>query len=525
MSRGVQQLLLVFTLLPVLATPQEAQEKRDRFQESGRFRNGLGGSEQYATVLVQVLPGIARSYHFQANTENALAGRAVLGLYRAGGVLPPEKLLRDPDHYFDHVPGANLYEKIKRARDTAGESPAIQGDRGIHASMHAVFQSLDVFSNYSEVDSYTRKIYEQGAGIGLYLEDKPLGGSYFVRNIEIDSPAHKQGIRPGDELLEIDRESIKPNTSTAQVNAKITISSRRRNGVTLTVRTLTGEKKIVEISMTRHNIDNSDLVIINSDNERETQILGYRPVGDGEWDYWVDRPNRIALLRLGTILSGVNRVHEVVSQLQQDGLKGLIIDLRDCPSGYPESSADLAGYFVEEKSLIAKTHYRNPTSDDLNRGNGKGEFIAKKMESKRFLDVPMAVLIGPDTSGAAELIAAALQDHQRAKIIGERSRGKSTIQEPYRDTIRNLNFSYRLTVGVFMRPSRKNLHRTPGANLSDDWGVRPDIEVVLPAFMRRQVRAWWFEHDIRPPDSLEPTKIDDVKNDPVLDAAVRLLKM
>ena len=74
-----------------------------------------------------------------------------------------------------------------------------------------------------------------------------------------------------------------------------------------------------------------------------------------------------------------------------------------------------------------------------------------------------------------------------------------------------------------MRPSGKNLHRLPGSTAADDWGVRPDVEVVLPAHMRRQVRAWWFEHDTRPADSLEPTKLDDIRNDPVLAAAVKLL--
>ena len=73
-----------------------------------------------------------------------------------------------------------------------------------------------------------------------------------------------------------------------------------------------------------------------------------------------------------------------------------------------------------------------------------------------------------------------------------------------------------------MRPSGKNLHRLPGATANDDWGVRPDVEVVLPNQMRRQVRAWWFEHDTRPADSFDPTKMDDIRNDPVMAAAYGL---
>lgn len=521
--------LLMLSTLIVLGslTPQTAQDiipqRRNRIQEFGNRGGGNWNSDQYARILMTMLPTISKNYHFQSISEVALSGRAMLGLYRAGGLVPPEKLLRDPDHYFEHAPGADLKEKLKLAREAAGDAPAIQGERGIHASMHAVFQTLDIFSNYVEVDVTTRRIYEQGAGIGLYLEDKPLGGSYFVRNVEIDGPAHKQGIRPGDELMEIDRIAISPNANTALVNAKITLSARRRNGATLTLRTLSGEKRTVEVSSARPSFDNSELVIIGQDIDRETQIHGYRPIGDGDWNYWVDRSQRIGLLRLGTIQQGVNRVFEIVNQLHEDGLKGLVIDLRDCPSGFPDSSADLAGYFLEEGKLIARTNYRNPAANNLNSDDNKREFRARKMEGKRLMEVPLAVLIGPDTSGAAELIAAALQDHHRAKIVGERSRGKSTIQQPNREGTENLQCSYRLTVGVFTRPSGKNLHRLPGAGLADDWGVSPDVEVVLPAMMRRQVRAWWFEHDTRSPDSLESTKLDDIKNDPVLEAAVKQL--
>lgn len=490
---------------------------------SGRFRGSINSSETYASVLTQVLPKISQNYHFQVISENALAGRALLGLYQTAGQIAPEALVRDPDHYFDRAPGANLQDKIKRARDAVNEVPAIRAERGFHASFRAVFQSLDVFSNYSEVDTNTRRIYETGDDIGLFLEDKPLGGSYFVRNIEIDSPAHKQGLRPGDELLGIDNHPITPNMTTAQVNAMITISARKRAGVKLTVRNLHGEKKLIEVSSVTPGIDNIELVNRFTDVDRETPILGFRPLGDGDWDFWVDRSSRIGLLRLGTIQLSISKLYEIVGQLQEDGLKGLIIDLRDCPSGYPESSAELAGFFLEEKKLIARTNYRNPEADDFNRGEPKKEFVAKPIDFKRCLDTRLAVLIGPDTSGAAELIAAALQDHHRATLIGQRSRGKSTIQQVNREqTI--FQYSYRLTVGVFVRPSGKNLHRSPGSTMDDDWGVRPDVEVILPAQMRRQVRAWWFEHDTRSPDSLEPTQIDNLKNDPVLQTAVNLLK-
>ncbi|HQR05440.1 MAG TPA: S41 family peptidase [Gemmatales bacterium] len=523
---GVVSLL---TMLVLLSQPL-AQDKNPKVRppQDSRLRAATTRTvEEYAKVIGPILTTISADYHFEAIPETALAGRALLGLYRAGSIVPPDTLVRDPDIYFKTVPGNKLSEKLERAREAIGDMPLIQGERGIHASMHAVFRSLDIFSNYSEVDPATRATYESGVGIGLFLEDKPLGGSYFVRNVTIDGPAHKQGLRPGDELLEIGKnhQPIAPNTPTAQVNATMTIMARQREGLTLTIRNLQGVKKTIDVATPRQTIDNSELVIIGSEFDRETMTLGYRPTGEGEWDYWVDYPRRIALLRLGTIQTPPQRIMEIVYQLKENGLKGLILDLRDCPSGVPEYSADLAGFFLNGDVLIAKTNHRNSETDDVNRVEPRREYRSGK-EASHCLDLPLAVLIGPDTSGAAELIAAALQDHKRATIIGQRSRGKSTIQQNNsreRENAYGIRYSYRLTVGVFMRPSGKNLHRMPGATSNDDWGVRPDVEVVLPNQMRRQIRAWWFEHDTRPADSLEPTKMDDIRNDPVMAAAVKIL--
>ncbi|MFT3878938.1 MAG: S41 family peptidase [Gemmatales bacterium] len=522
-------ILSLLALLVLLAQPmaQDQKNTKPRPPQDSRLKAVTARTaEEYAVVVSPLIKTISKDYHFEAISETALAGRALLGLYRAGSIVPPDALVREPDQYFNSIAGEKLIDKLKVAREAVGDMPLIQGERGIHAAMHSAFRSLDIFSNYSEVDSTTRAIYESGVGIGLFLEDKPLGGSYFVRNVTIDSPAHKQGLRPGDELLEIGKnhQPISPNTPTAQVNATMTIMARQREGLTLTIRNLQGIKKTIEVTTPRQTIDNSELVIIGSEFDRDTMTLGYRPTGEGEWDYWVDYPHRIALIRLGTIQTPPNRIMEIVHLLKEDGLKGLILDLRDCPSGVPEYSADLAGFFLNSDVLIAKTNHRNNETDDNNRVEQRREYRSNK-EMKHCLDLPLTVLIGPDTSGAAELIAAALQDHKRATIVGQRSRGKSTIQNSSRELNNpyGVRFSYRLTVGVFMRPSGKNLHRMPGATAKDDWGVRPDVEVVLPNQMRRQIRAWWFEHDIRPADSLEPTKMDDIRNDPVMAAAVKVL--
>jgi carboxyl-terminal processing protease len=255
----------------------------------------------------------------------------------------------------------------------------------------------------------------------------------------------------------------------------------------------------------------------------QTVVYGYRRREETEWDYWFDHKNGIAIFRLGIILSETPAlVSNALQQMSEDGLKAVILDLRDCPSGTLESTADLAGLFLEERALIASIKYR--TRQNLEDRDTRSEYRASASDKSRWLNVPLTVLIGPDTSGAAELVAAALQDHERAKIIGQRSRGKATIWGPNRSRTSRVNYSIKLSTGMFFRPSGKNLHRLSNHTASDDWGVRPDIEVVLPATMRRQIRAWWFEHDLRPVGSNEATRLDNPRNDPVLEAALRALR-
>jgi carboxyl-terminal processing protease len=490
-----------------------------------------GGSspERFAAVITDVANTISGSYHFEEIAPVALAGRALLGLYRAGNIEPPEALARDTDHYLETQPGDKLQDKLLRARQAMGDVALIQGERGIHLSLLALFKTLDTFSNYAEVDSSVRNQMENGCGIGLHLEDKPLGGSYFVRHVEPESPAHKQGVRPGDELLEIDQIPIVPSAPTSRVNMMLTLSARKRNGVAITLRNLEGTRKKVEISSGRHQLEANEIIIQGNDLDRDTSLTGYRHLQDDDWNYWVDHPNRIALVRVGIIAQSSYRLSDIVKRLRDDGMKGLILDLRDSPVGYPEAAAEMAGLFLEKDALISTTNYRKPNTEEtqLPLGNSKNEIRARD-QGKRYQEIPLAVLIGPETSGAAEMIASALQDHKRAKMVGQRSRGKSTIQQVKTpNNVLNsmgINFSYRLTVGVFSRPSGKSLNRLPGMTANDDWGVQPDVEVVLPAQVRRQVRAWWFEHHLRPDDSNDPTRIDDMRNDPVLNAAVKLLR-
>ena len=109
---------------------------------------------------------------------------------------------------------------------------------------------------------------------------------------------------------------------------------------------------------------------------------------------------------------------EIKAKWDTGTIKGLVLDLRDNPGGYLESSVYLAGEFLEQNKLVVKqesTSYEN-----------KDYYVTRKGS---LLDIPMTVLINKGSASAAEILSGALRDHNRAKLIGEKSFGKGSVQE------------------------------------------------------------------------------------------------
>jgi carboxyl-terminal processing protease len=201
-------------------------------------------------------------------------------------------------------------------------------------------------------------------------------------------------------------------------------------------------------------------------------------------------------------------------------MKGLVLDLRWCPGGYLNQAAEVAALFLAT-GQIASVQYRNPNRQ------GASEFRADGVGLQRvkFKDVPLLVLVNGETSGGGELIAAALQDNDRAKIAGQRTLGKASVQTPiYLNGIADRAF--KLTAGTFVRPSGKNLQRFSTSKPEEDWGVRPDQGFAIPVSpgLGTRLKAWHSLYALRPPDSREAMDLDDPEADPQRFRASRLLK-
>jgi carboxyl-terminal processing protease len=266
---------------------------------------------------------------------------------------------------------------------------------------------------------------------------------------------------------------------------------------------------------------------------------------DNTWDYFLDHKRRIAHVRIGSLENGTSAVlARVLSELTESRLRGLILDLRWSPGGVlveALQSADLliAGYVHPRLLLPAPGNL--VAMADLFLGDypnnarvvyrDSGVDVHHPPSEPGFIHFPIVVLINGETSGGAELIAAVLQDNLRAKILGQRSRGKASVQKiiglQQIPGLRGIlpQVALKLSSGMLVRPSGKNLHRFADSKTSDPWGVRPDpkLEFRVSADLERQLRTWWQLQDLRPGTSYEALPLDDPVADPQRQAALQRL--
>ena len=100
----------------------------------------------------------------------------------------------------------------------------------------------------------------------------------------------------------------------------------------------------------------------------------------------------------------------MLADLTKQGCRALILDLRWCPGGFVTEGTRIAGMFLPEGAMIAQMRYRTPRPGDRPD--------ERAIAGPKFTSVPLVVLVGSETTGGGELIAAALQDNQRATVIG-----------------------------------------------------------------------------------------------------------
>lgn len=302
--------------------------------------------------------------------------------------------------------------------------------------IEALLSRLDPFSSYipaSELQSYNEPLEGNFQGIGI--EYLILNDSLVVSSVVPGGPAEKAGIKAGDRIFQVDNKTFTGNWLN---NDTIQHSIRGEEGTIVSLKILKSNGLVSTKKLTRSKI----------------------PIHSIEATLMLD--NKTGFIKLNKFsASTLDEFRKSFTILRAKGMENLILDLRDNPGGYLEAAIGLADEFLEEDLLITYTQGAHaPLREMLATGMG------------RFEKGKLAVLINENSASASEVVAGALQDHDRATIIGRRSFGKGLVQEQFDLSDGS---AIRLTIARYYSPSGRCIQRDYSQGQSafqDDWQKR-----------------------------------------------------
>ncbi len=300
---------------------------------------------------------------------------------------------------------------------------AISGMAGSLGDPYTVF--MEPKKTESFVESVETGGSFEGVGMELGLKDNVLT---VVAPIE-GTPAAKAGMKAGDVILKIDDKATDDMLLEEAVSL---IRGKKGTKVVLTII----RKGVVEpkvITLTR---DTIQVPVVT----------------------WRMEDNNIAYIKIYQFTGNLpSRFQKAVSELLQKKAKKIILDLRNNPGGYLETSVEIASWFIPKGEVVAIENFGDVDTQKIDRSYGY----------KELQNFPVVVLINKGSASASEILAGALRDIKQIKLIGETSFGKGSVQslEQFRG-----GSSLKITIAKWLTPS--------GLSISES-GLKPDIEIEL----------------------------------------------
>jgi carboxyl-terminal processing protease len=356
-------------------------------------------------------------------------------------------------------------------------------------------ERLDEHSQYinpRDFKQFTKQNKGKFGGIGIQVGyDRQSRGQLAVISPMPGTPAYEAGILAGDLILKIDGKSTENMRLSEAVDL---ITGDPGQKITLTV-LHEGGKEPVDVPITRAEI-------------KVQAVLGDQRKKDNpkEWDFFLDHGSKIGYLRLTNFSeTAAEEMEAAVRQLQDAGVKGLIIDLRNNPGGLLKAAVQISDLFLEEGRIVS-TKGRNH-KEEVYDAKAPGTLL---LPASRY---PIVVLVNKYSASASEILSAALQDHKRAVIVGERSYGKGSVQNVI--PMEKGTSALKLTTASYWRPSGKNIHRFRDAKETDDWGVKPNpgFEVPMKDEERLEYMLYRSDRDVIRKKDQPAKKPGDKKKD------------
>ena len=303
------------------------------------------------------------------------------------------------------------------------------------AAIDAMLETLDPYTVYvpaEENDNFRMQIEKAYEGIGAIIFKPEKDGNVVINEPYAGSPCAKAGLVCGDEILEINGESVKGKDSAE-------CSSRMKGQPGTEVKFLVKKlrtRDTVEVSVVRELIHIPDI-----------QYAGM--LDDGTTGY---------IYQTGFTEGVAAQMRQEVLRLKSEGMKKLVLDLRQNGGGLMQEAVEIVSLFVPKGSVVVTARGRNP----------KDVVTYKTYRDPIDLNLPIVVLVDSGSASASEIVSGALQDMDRATIMGQRTFGKGLVQ-----SIRPLPYGgqLKITTAKYYTPSGRCVQAIDYSNRNEDGSV------------------------------------------------------
>ena len=349
---------------------------------------------------------------------------SVIGLVGFAAVLSPQVRAEVKEKYENLQVFAKVLNLVQEyyVEDVQPKKLIYGGIKGMLAELdpHTNFLPPDIFQEFETETS--------GEFGGLGIEITVEGGILTVLAPIEDTPAWKAGIKGGDKIVSINGESTK--------GLSLVEAAKRMKGKT---------GSAVRLGVFREGFDKPQEFKIVRDVIRVKSVK------------WTDLDDGYVYVRLTSFIEKTyGDLREVLDQIQKrnKSVRGLIIDLRNNPGGLLDQAVKISDLFIEE-GVIVSTVGRNKTAKSVSYARKEGTLNG----------FPIVVVINEYSASASEILAGALQDHQRAVIMGQKSFGKGSVQSVVK---LGDGSGLKLTVARYYTPNGRSIQAE---------GIKPDIAV------------------------------------------------
>lgn len=377
----------------------------------------------------------------------------------------------------------NIFTSIYKELEL-GYVDSIDVDKSMRTAIDAMLNKIDPYTEYiseSDRDEFLTISTGEYGGMGATISQR--GDTTYVSEPFEGSPAMKGGLKAGDRILRIDGDTML-KIGSDKVRERLRGKAGTEFKIEIKRPYVYGDDSIQTLTIKR-------------------EIIDINPV-----PYYGIMPNGIGYIQLTTFNEkSADRVEEALLKLKEDpNLKGVVLDLSSNGGGLLESAVKIVSFFVPKGTEVLRTRGRNVSN----------EKVYKTTSKPIDTEIPLAVLVDGGSASASEIVTGALQDLDRAVIVGSRTYGKGLVQ-----TTRQLPYQglLKLTVSKYYIPSGRLIqaidysHRNPdgsvaripdslttvfktrgGREVRDGGGITPDVKITYPEVNRlvyNIVRGLW----------------------------------